>query len=599
MNLRNYSYPNKANTKFHDNMKFMPGENWQVSLKDNANVYDSIAWIIHVAKETQNQPSIIEATEYASSDNVHDWAKGIFDFIATRIRYVADPSGNEYITTPDRLLRDGKGDCKKMTVFITAAAIRAGVPVLFRIIDYGNGWEHIYPIIPTGDGNYITMDVVNKKQFNKELSHVKSVTYNTEGEKVDLELLGNAPADGQREGGGTYAATSASIGRTGGHRKGGGTYAAVSASLGNNVSNDCYDLLNLADCCMPTRKRMGNNQAMGALFKMNVAGWQKVAGSEKNGNWAALLPLFLNFDSLPERLQAKYQELKTYVVKNSKKDLDFNAIKVGIQRGIQDLKGNTPQYLLDDLKRGANSAVLSGLGDMFDDLEGKMDDLADDGGGTVDIDVIGVVSDAIKGTETGTGLEGFLSKGLSWLAGLFKDKAITGKHSLQQVHPGLVFSIQDYAEIFYDRASANLPNLGMVGSLKDLTLRFYFRDNDAVWHELRTGQSTRPGAIEVRFIQNVGKALGFSLLNFTPKLGVEPIGVPVPNASVQEAVNYINEHGGLEQPLPPGFVIPDGMEDVPNHPNDENNEQENPEGGGGGEALIPAAAIAAFLMMGG
>lgn len=170
---------------------------WEKLISTNATVYDTVGLIIKTINRYATDPAVQQITQHISKTSPHDFLRGLFDFVCKNVSYEKDPDGHERITTPMRLLRDGKGDCKKMSVFISSVLKCKGINNYLRIVSYdGKSFAHIYPIVPTGN-SYITMDPVNDEKYNREVDHVKSETYNLNGKKMNLSILGRTNQSSQ------------------------------------------------------------------------------------------------------------------------------------------------------------------------------------------------------------------------------------------------------------------------------------------------------------------------------------------------------------------------------------------------------------------
>ena len=114
----------------------------------------------------------------------YDACKKLWDFVKYHIEYEKDESGIEQIRSPRRLIHDAKGDCDCFTTFIDSCLYVLKIPFINRITKYGkNYFQHIYPIVPTGNGKYITMDcVVGKFNYEEPFTEKKDYT-------MDLQIL--------------------------------------------------------------------------------------------------------------------------------------------------------------------------------------------------------------------------------------------------------------------------------------------------------------------------------------------------------------------------------------------------------------------------
>jgi len=101
-----------------------------------------------------------------------------FQYVVREVKYKADGPEQETIKYPARTLRDGKGDCKSMSILIASFLKDKGIPYIYRYTytDKNNplGW-HVYPIAELGGKKY-TMDAV-VKQFNKEHPYIAKFDY--------------------------------------------------------------------------------------------------------------------------------------------------------------------------------------------------------------------------------------------------------------------------------------------------------------------------------------------------------------------------------------------------------------------------------------
>jgi hypothetical protein len=167
---------------------------WQVKISDNATVTDTVNLIRKTVLEYAHSPVVTRLVAKLKKESQTDeqFFKKLFSFACRNVEYKRDEPGHEKVTTPERLLRDGVGDCKKFTTLIGAALVNAGYKPILKIVSYNNKtWAHIYIIVPVkGERKYIVLDPVNKCQYDKEVNHKKSWIHNLNGENMELSLLG-------------------------------------------------------------------------------------------------------------------------------------------------------------------------------------------------------------------------------------------------------------------------------------------------------------------------------------------------------------------------------------------------------------------------
>lgn len=160
-------------------------------INDGASTQDTVDLIIETINSYHDQPEIDQLINSLDQSTLNGFLYSLFRYMDTII-YEMDPEGIERVTTPRRLVLDGKGDCKKMSVFIASVLKRCNIPVLLKVVSYnGTEWAHIYPVVPLNNGEYITMDPVNNRQYNKEVNHEVWQLFNLDKDQnMQLQQLG-------------------------------------------------------------------------------------------------------------------------------------------------------------------------------------------------------------------------------------------------------------------------------------------------------------------------------------------------------------------------------------------------------------------------
>lgn len=144
-----------------------------------------IAWR-KVYEQSKNQPEEILAQELYTCDT--DTAcRSVFSYLAKNVQYKLDPYGIQYIKTPARLLQDGEGDCKSLTLFIAACLHCLGIPCIVRFVNFdgGNQYTHVYPVALDENGNEIILDACEldkdgkpKYNYARPYKRKKDINYN-------------------------------------------------------------------------------------------------------------------------------------------------------------------------------------------------------------------------------------------------------------------------------------------------------------------------------------------------------------------------------------------------------------------------------------
>ncbi|HRI21081.1 MAG TPA: hypothetical protein PLA68_09000, partial [Panacibacter sp.] len=153
------------------------------TIRKNANVYHTVAFIPKVVNETLDQTK--QLAELLKANNTYETCKNIWQFVYEHINYKKDATGYEQIRSPARAWHDRFTgvDCDCYSVFISSILSNLGIPHTLRITKYHRDYfQHIYPVVPFQNG-YITLDCVTD-QFNYEVPFSEKKDY-----PMDLQYL--------------------------------------------------------------------------------------------------------------------------------------------------------------------------------------------------------------------------------------------------------------------------------------------------------------------------------------------------------------------------------------------------------------------------
>jgi hypothetical protein len=167
--------------------------------KKGATVADTIRFIPQVVHETKWQTKRF-ANEVIKADTVYQTCKNLWEFVFNHIAYKKDEDGKEQVRSPARTWRDRHNfdeqgnlsgvDCDCYSVFISSILSNLKIKHGLRITKYEEDhFQHIYPIVPMGNGQYITIDCV-VKQFNYEEPYTEK-----KDTTMDLEYLNGVVSD--------------------------------------------------------------------------------------------------------------------------------------------------------------------------------------------------------------------------------------------------------------------------------------------------------------------------------------------------------------------------------------------------------------------
>lgn len=91
---------------------------------------------------------------------IDEKCEAVFAYLTENVVYKLDDAGNQYIKSPARLLQDGCGDCKSLTMFIACCLHCLGIEHIIRFVNYDGGqqYTHVYPVAIDERGSEIVLD---------------------------------------------------------------------------------------------------------------------------------------------------------------------------------------------------------------------------------------------------------------------------------------------------------------------------------------------------------------------------------------------------------------------------------------------------------
>lgn len=134
------------------------GKNTLVRVGYNSDVIRTEMECYHLWK---NQPKELVRDLHGTVD---ERCEAIFSYLLDHVVYKLDDDGMQYIKSPARLLKDGCGDCKSLTMFIACCLHCMGIKHIIRFVNYdgGNQYTHVYPVALDECGNEIILDACEK-----------------------------------------------------------------------------------------------------------------------------------------------------------------------------------------------------------------------------------------------------------------------------------------------------------------------------------------------------------------------------------------------------------------------------------------------------
>lgn len=150
-----------------------------------ADVEDTLDLMQKIVIETLDDTKQI--AQLLKKDSLLATCETIWNFVYKHINYEEDEQGIEQVRRPSRTWKNRKTgvDCDCYTVFICSILSNLGIESTIRITDnYGNGWNHVYPVVIDKNGKEIVIDCV-LHEFNKEHSYKKKLDTNMELARLD------------------------------------------------------------------------------------------------------------------------------------------------------------------------------------------------------------------------------------------------------------------------------------------------------------------------------------------------------------------------------------------------------------------------------
>lgn len=87
--------------------------------------------------------------------------EAVFAYMVEHVDYLLDPVGKQLIKSPARLLADGNGDCKSLTMFVSCCLHCLGISHIIRFVSFDGDsqYTHVYPVALLKDGREVILDM--------------------------------------------------------------------------------------------------------------------------------------------------------------------------------------------------------------------------------------------------------------------------------------------------------------------------------------------------------------------------------------------------------------------------------------------------------
>lgn len=141
-------------------MMYSDGKNTLLEVGYNADVVEREIECYHMWKD---QPMALVSNIRGTVD---ERCEAVFAYLVEHVVYQLDDDGQQYIKSPARLLSDGYGDCKSLTMFIACCLHCMGIKHIIRFVNYDGGrqYTHVYPVAIDERGREIVLDACEKDE---------------------------------------------------------------------------------------------------------------------------------------------------------------------------------------------------------------------------------------------------------------------------------------------------------------------------------------------------------------------------------------------------------------------------------------------------
>lgn len=144
------------------------------------NAFDVLGHIQNVVRTSATDPVMIEIAKEVADLAPKQQILTVANFLLKTVYYQPDPPNLQQIKTPNRLLRDGRGNCVHYTIFLATIAKILELPVQLKLVSFDNkNFTHIYPVI-----NGWPVDIVPQQEQTgiEHLSRANGIMWDFEPE---------------------------------------------------------------------------------------------------------------------------------------------------------------------------------------------------------------------------------------------------------------------------------------------------------------------------------------------------------------------------------------------------------------------------------
>ena len=102
--------------------------------------------------------------------------EAVFGYLIENVTYREDTDGVQLVKTPARLIHDGVGDCKSMSIFIASCLHCLDIPFVFRFVGFGKDkiYNHVYVVANPDTSKQLILDPVERVDGEPVFDYARS-----------------------------------------------------------------------------------------------------------------------------------------------------------------------------------------------------------------------------------------------------------------------------------------------------------------------------------------------------------------------------------------------------------------------------------------
>lgn len=177
-------------------------QNTQTLVTSRGGVLDTLATIKQVIQKDHTQ--VRQLAKHLQTNDLKTTLQNNWKWLFEHVGYQLDPAGQEHIKKPLRLISDRVGDCDDYTTFLGSLLTNQGISFRIRMTGYGNGWQHVYIIVPKNQAQTPTQAPLNRYQYYTldcvlDQFDLEQPPKKIKDIEMNISVLGSTPQQGYNE----------------------------------------------------------------------------------------------------------------------------------------------------------------------------------------------------------------------------------------------------------------------------------------------------------------------------------------------------------------------------------------------------------------